>query len=116
MVSIPRGRATRVLIPRKTSSQTTLETLISISTCNPIHEKTPEFDYTLCISLLCMGFHYPCAEYAGYLVENVAPGSVVVIDKRRDVADIGFDVLAKFFQPLHVFPSQKSDRVIMRRF
>jgi hypothetical protein len=93
-----------------------LEARISISTCNPTHEKIPEFNYTLCISLLSMGFHYPCAEYARYLVENGASGSVVVIDKRRHVADIGFDFVAKFFQPLHVFPSQKSDRVIMRRF
>jgi hypothetical protein len=88
---------------------------ISIVTCNPMRMKIPAFDYTLCISLLSMGFHYPCVQYANYLIENGAVGSVLAIDKRRDVVDVGFDAIAKNFQPIHVFPAQKSERVLLRR-
>jgi hypothetical protein len=89
---------------------------ILISTCNPMHvTKIPAFDYTLCISLLSMGFHYPCVQYANYLIENSAVGSVLAIDKRRDVVDVGFDFIAKNFQSIHVFPAQKSERVLLRR-
>jgi hypothetical protein len=64
-----------------------------IELCNPMVQRLPEFRYDLLVSLLSMGFHYPCDDYAPFILLNANAGATVVIDKRLDTTDHGFDVI-----------------------
>jgi len=63
--------------------------------CNPRKEKLPPMQFDMLISLLSMGFHYPCDEYVDFILENIRPCGFVVFDKRKDVPDPGFELLSE---------------------
>ena len=70
----------------------------SIICCNPNKEKIPNFRTDILISILSMGFHYPCNDYVNFILENTKKGSIICIDKRKEVNDRGFEKLSKYFK------------------
>lgn len=102
------------------SLQKTKEFLISndipadrILTCNPRHSQLPNFPFDLLISILSMGFHYPCNDYVTFIIENISADGRVVFDKRRGSVDAGFDQILRKFLIKKQTPSEKSDRVFL---
>ena len=65
--------------------------------CNPKKQHLPKYKFDLLISILSMGFHYPCDSYVDFIVQNAEKGSKIVLDKRSNVIDVGFDSLLNFF-------------------
>jgi hypothetical protein len=88
---------------------------IEIILCNPVKDPIPDFRFSLFISLLSMGFHYPCNDYVNFIIKNAETDAVAVIDKRRDVFDDGYDKLRDFFSLKQALPWQKSDRVFLKK-
>jgi hypothetical protein len=88
----------------------------SIMACNPRLEKLPEFRFHLLLSILSMGFHYPCDEYADFISKNCRPGGFVVFDKRRGIPDSGFDALGKSFHMSKKMAAQKHDRIFLTKY
>jgi hypothetical protein len=91
-----------------------LEKNLQIHTCNPTKDALPEFEFTLLISLLSMGFHYPCDDYYEFISSQSSNNSFIVFDKRRGTVDEGFEKLNKKFSILNYIQSTKSDRVILK--
>jgi hypothetical protein len=86
-----------------------------ITTCNPRREALPDFGCDLLVSLLSMGFHYPCDEYAPFIRENLRQGGFLIFDKRLQVPDAGWDQLAPLFDIVAELPSPKLRRLVLRR-
>ena len=86
----------------------------NIRVCNPYKEALPEFKFTLFISLLSMGFHYPCDEYVSFIEENAAANAMMVFDMRKGIIDIGGKSLLDKFYTHDVIPERKSDRVFLK--
>lgn len=101
--------ATKNFILENTSSN------VKILACNPQKEQLPNFEYTLLLSLLSMGFHYACDEYAEFILNQATAESIVILDKRRGTPDYGFDKLMEGFSLIGQLPLPKSDRVILKR-
>ncbi|MCR9278706.1 MAG: hypothetical protein NXH85_12100 [Pseudomonadaceae bacterium] len=70
----------------------------TIETCNPTRQALPQEGVDLYLSLLSMGFHYPCDDYAAYICENANAGANLVLDKKLGVMDPGFGRLLGHFQ------------------
>jgi hypothetical protein len=92
-----------------------LDVKVDISLCNPLKEPLPDFRFSLFLSLLSMGFHYPCRDYIEFIMRNSFIDSFVVLDKRCNVVDSDFNYLLDNFEKVFSIPSDKSDRVILRR-
>lgn len=86
-----------------------------IVTVNPTRQPLPDLDFSLLISTLSMGFHYPCDDYATYILDHLAPGGRVVIDKRRGAPDAGFARISAALRLERSEAAQKSDRVFLAR-
>jgi hypothetical protein len=86
-----------------------------VITVNPTHEPLPDMDFSLLLSILSMGFHFPCDDYAPYILKNLRPGGHAVIDKRRGVVDSGFDALQAGLRTVRSEPGEKRDRVYLTR-
>lgn len=87
---------------------------IEIHTCNPQKEPLPNFEYTLLMSLLSMGFHYPCDEYVDFIASQNQEGAMLIFDKRRGVPDQGFEKILGISSLVNRLPSPKYDRVILK--
>lgn len=83
----------------------------NVRTWNPKKQPAPKFRFDFLISILSMGFHYPCDEYTSFILKNAKNGSLVIIDKRKGVPDYGFDVLSKGRKIKRVSGNTKSERV-----
>jgi len=83
--------------------------------CNPTKEKLPEFKFSLLLSTLSMGFHYPCDEYVEFVTEQSLFNSFVVLDKRRDAPDAGFVQILKKFSVIYFIKNKKHDRFFLKR-
>ena len=81
--------------------------------CNPTKTSLPEFKFSLAISTLSMGFHYPCDEYSQFLISNKMQSSYLVFDKRKNEIDQGFDEITRFFTIENVIESNKSYRLFL---
>ncbi len=92
-----------------------LSTNVAIKCCNPYKQDIPDFSFSLLISLLSMGFHYPCSEYSNYILKNSKHSSLVIIDKRLSTEDKGYQELQEFFFPIHQIQSPKSNRMFLAR-
>ena len=86
-----------------------------IHTCNPAKESLPNFEYTLLVSILSMGFHYPCDEYADFIMTNSSKGSIVVFDKRLGVPDAGFEHISTSFSQMQSISGQKHKKVFLQK-
>jgi len=86
-----------------------------VTTCNPTFAPLPTQMFDGVISLLSMGFHYPCDQYLGFLRAQVRPGGLLILDKRRGTPDSAWDVLQEDFETAAAFPAPKSDRLVLRK-
>lgn len=100
--------ATKKFISHNISSK------VEIHTCNPQKEPLPNFEYTLLLSLLSMGFHYPCDEYVDFIASQKQEGAMLIFDKRHGAPDQGFEKLLSISSLVSRLPSQKYDRVILK--
>jgi hypothetical protein len=82
---------------------------VEITLLNPQKEPMPTGEFQICFSFLSMGFHYPCDEYESYLI-NAVPGSLLVLDKRRGVPDVGFEKISKAYNTIGSINNGKADR------
>lgn len=88
---------------------------LKIHTCNPSMQHLPDFKFTLLVSILSMGFHYPCDEYVDFVLRNGTEGSLVVIDKRIGAPDSGFEKMAMSLLERRSIKARKSTRVFLQR-
>ena len=65
----------------------------AVITCNPKSQSIPSFRFDLLVSILSMGFHYPCDDYLEFILNNQNKGARVVVDKRNESVDAGFEAL-----------------------
>jgi hypothetical protein len=84
-----------------------------IFSCNPTKTKLPEFRFSLAISTLSMGFHYPCDEYAQFLIENKEKNAYLVFDKRKHTHDKGFEEIIQHYNIKKTMEYPKSDRFFL---
>jgi hypothetical protein len=78
--------------------------------CNPKVEKLPDYRFDSLVSLLSMGFHYPCDEYVNFIFSNATENATVILDKRLGVKDVGYDKLLTKFELTERVDYQKSFR------
>ncbi len=86
-----------------------------ILTCNPLMQPLPESDVDAILSLLSMGFHYPCDEYVDFIAARLRQGGRLIFDKRAGVTDAGWERLRPYFNVVAEFPGTKSARLILAR-
>lgn len=87
----------------------------SIFLCNPRTTPLPTFPADLILSILSMGFHYPCDDYTGFILRNLQGEGRLVFDKRRGKADAGCAALGKSLRLVSSIPSPKSDRMFFQK-
>ena len=85
----------------------------SINCCNPNNEALPIFRIDILISLISMGFHYPCDDYYDFIINNSKPKTVLSFDKRKVSNDSGYENLIKKFKILGSIESTKKNRVFL---
>ena len=99
----------------KTFIKSNIKSPLNIILCNPTKEPLPEFEYSLFISILSMGFHYPCDEYADFIISKSMINSFVIFDKRKDTPDAGFQKILENFSVTHLIEKKKYDRFFLKR-
>lgn len=62
--------------------------------CNPRLTPLPTFEFDFLISVMSMGFHYPCDEYLDFMLENCSEQGAILFDHRINAPDMGFRKLA----------------------
>ena len=89
---------------------------VTITTCNPAMQQLPTFEFDLAMSLMSMGFHYPCDEYVDFILRGSASTQgMCLIDRRLDVADTGYQQLLTAFRREVVFENSKWKRELLVR-
>lgn len=99
----------------KTFIKSNIKSPLNITLCNPTKEPLPEFEYSLFISILSMGFHYPCDEYTDFIISKSIVNSFVIFDKRKDKPDAGFQKILENFSVTHLIEEEKYDRFFLKR-
>jgi hypothetical protein len=84
-----------------------------VMTCNPSHQALPSFKFDFLMSILSMGFHYPCDQYSEFIVENANKDARIVMDKRGGSTDAGFEKLRKIMRTQKQIPMDKGDRFFL---
>lgn len=84
-----------------------------IMICNPKKNILPKFEYGLLISLISMGFHYPCNDYVDFILGNINKEGVIILDKRIGAPDPGFSLLSEFLEINNQIESQKKIRICL---
>jgi hypothetical protein len=87
----------------------------SVTCCNPRKQPLPSGSFDMLVSLLSMGFHYPCDEYAAFIRDGLRKDGILIFDKRKGVPDAGWLALAPLFDTVAAFPAVKYDRLVLRR-
>lgn len=87
----------------------------SIMICNPTKENLPSIQIDLLFSLFSMGFHYPCNEYVEFIKKNSNKNSKIILDKRKNVNDDGFDAILKNFEITKIFEQLKHNRILLTK-
>ncbi len=85
-----------------------------IMICNPKKNILPKFEYGLLISLISMGFHYPCNDYVDFILGNINKEGVIILDKRIGAPDPGFSLLSEFLEINNQIESQKKNRICLK--
>jgi len=86
----------------------------SVQLCNPRREALPEFAFDVLISIMSMGFHYPCDEYVDFIRANCRHSGRVIFDKRKGVKDPGYDRLSVHFSGETLSENHKWQRLFLR--
>lgn len=79
--------------------------------CNPKVDTLPDFKFDLLISMISMGFHYPCDDYVDFILSNIRKSGNLILDKRKNVRDDGFAKLEKQLKFVDQIESKKSYRI-----
>ena len=87
----------------------------SIFVCNLRIAALSTFPSDLIMSILSMGFHYPCDDYTDFILQSLQSGGQTVFDKRRGKADTGYAAIGKSLRLVKSIPLQKSDRMFFER-
>jgi hypothetical protein len=88
----------------------------NIFTYNPLIDGLPEVKFDMVISLLSMGFHYPCDHYVDFILKGLNDQGLMIIDIRKGVQDLGFELLLKNdFTIMERSLFQKHDRILLQR-
>jgi hypothetical protein len=87
----------------------------SIFVCNPRIAPLSIFPSDLIMSILSMGFHYPCDDYTDFILRSLQSGGQTVFDKRRGKADTGHAAIGKSLRLVKSIPCQKSDRMFFQK-
>jgi hypothetical protein len=85
----------------------------TISTLNPTEAVLPDFEFTLFLSTLSMGFEYPCNDYVNFIRKNATIDAVVVLDKINDTTDVGLTYLFGNFAESHRIDGENSRRLFL---
>lgn len=90
-----------------------LDKQVKVSTWNPLKQPLPSFGFNCMISILSMGFHYPCDEYVEFIKRNSRKNSILILDLRRGVRDDGMQsLLTQLSSNLEIISeSNKSQRL-----
>jgi len=89
-----------------------LDKKLRISTWNPLKQPLPEFGFDCMISILSMGFHYPCDEYVDFVSRNARKNSLLIFDLRKGVRDYGMQRLSTLASNVTILSeSNKSQRL-----
>jgi hypothetical protein len=99
----------------KTFIESNIKSPLNITLCNPTKEPLPEFEYSLFISILSMGFHYPCDQYTDFIISKSMVNSFVILDKRIDKLDAGFLRILENFSVIHSIKEEKYNRFFLKR-
>jgi len=99
----------------KTFIESNIRSPLNITLCNPTKEPLPEFEYSLFISILSMGFHYPCDEYADFIISKSIINSLCIFDKRINEPDAGFEKILKNFSVIYSIKEKKYVRFFLKR-
>ncbi len=86
-----------------------------IAICNPRRHALPEGSFDAITSLLSMGFHFPCDEYAGFILAGLRPGGLLILDKRKKTEDAGWEQLRPHFDVRKIIDGPKAERLILAR-
>lgn len=62
--------------------------------CNPSIAPLPKFEFDMLMSIMSMGFHYPCDEYLEFMLENCSESGSILFDHRINAPDKGYRALA----------------------
>jgi len=84
--------------------------------CNPQKDAIPQFPFSLLVSILSMGFHYPCDEYVEFIEENSQPNSILIFDRRVGVINAGLEALKRGFSETPLSSSEKAHRIRLNKF
>ena len=87
----------------------------SIDTCNPLKENIPNFKFDILISIISMGFHYPCDQYAKWINLNCKNNGFIIFDKRKNVIDDGFELLKNNFSIKEQSEYKKHHRIVLSK-
>jgi hypothetical protein len=85
----------------------------AVKTCNPKSEPLPRFSFDLLMSILSMGFHYPCDDYLDFILENRNCDARVVVDRRDETVDAGFEALREIMRVEKRISLFKRERVFL---
>ncbi len=87
---------------------------VTITTCNPAMHQLPTFQFDLAMSLMSMGFHYPCDEYVDFILSgSSSTKGACLIDRRRDAVDNGYHQLLTVLDREVVFENSKWRRELL---
>ena len=85
----------------------------SILLCNPQKTTVPRFEFDMLLSIMSMGFHYPCDEYVSFAKENCESTGCIIFDKRKHVVDAGYARLIQDFSVEVLSENHKWQRVCL---
>jgi hypothetical protein len=85
----------------------------AVMTCNPNNQELPGFKFDFLMSILSMGFHYPCDAYSEFILKNANTNARIVMDKRGESLDAGFEKLLANTLTHNQIPMYKRDRVFL---
>jgi hypothetical protein len=86
-----------------------------IAFCNPRFEALSDEPVEVILSNISMRFHYPVTEYVPYIERALRDKGLLIFDKRKDVPDAGWAVLAPKFKAHVVVDHQKYQKLICER-
>lgn len=83
-----------------------------LRTTNPRREQLEDGTYDVIVSLLAMGFHFPCDTYHAFIKASLAPGGVCIFDHRKGSDQDAF--LAIFDRVDVILDLPRSRRLVCR--
>ncbi|MSO72604.1 MAG: hypothetical protein EXQ84_03205 [Rhodospirillaceae bacterium] len=86
-----------------------------VETGNPRNQPLPPGEFCVLVSLISMGFHYPCDEYADFVLSGLRRGGPLIFDKRINSRDGGWEKIKPHSDIVAEAASTKSRRLVLSR-